>query len=40
MIRRQRWRKVLEIGGGTDDGACVSMYTLGGSGGMYPQKKL
>ena len=24
--------------GGTDDGACVSMHALGGSGGMLPQK--
>ena len=30
--------KVVEIGGGTDDGACVSTHTLVGSGGMFPQK--
>ena len=31
-------RKVLEIGGGSDDGACLRTHTLGGSGGMPPQK--
>ena len=25
--------------GGTNDGACVSMHMLGGSGSMLPQKK-
>ena len=27
-------RKALEIGGGTDDGACISVHMLGRSGGM------
>ena len=35
--KRQRQRKVLTIGGGTDDGACVSTHTLGGSWGMLPR---
>ena len=34
-----RWWKVLTIGGGTDDDACVSTHALGGSGGMLPQEK-
>ena len=39
-ILAQRQWKVLEIGGGTDDGACVRMHTIGGSGGMLPQIKI
>ena len=34
----QRWRKVVEIGGGTSDGVCISMHILRGSGGMLPKK--
>ena len=30
-------RKVLEIGGDTDDGACISMHTLGGLGACSPE---
>ena len=33
-----RRRKVLAIGGDTDDGACVSTHILGWSGGMLPRK--
>ena len=36
MIYQGQW-KVLRLGG-TDDGACVSTHTLGGSGGTLPQK--
>ena len=31
-------RRYLRLGGGTNDGACVSTHTLGGCGGMLPQK--
>ena len=31
-------RKVVEIGGGSEDGARVSTHTLGGSGGMPPPR--
>ena len=32
--------RYLRLGGGTDDGVCVSTHELGGSGGMLPQKNL
>ena len=32
--------RCLRLGGGTDDGACVRMHTIGGSGGMLPQIKI
>ena len=34
----QRLQKVLEFGGGTDDGVSINTHPLVGSGGMFPQK--
>ena len=34
----QKQRKVFEVGGSTNDGACISTCPLGGSGGVLPQK--
>ena len=38
MCNIKRLWKVLTIGGGTNDGACVSTHALGGFAGILPQK--